>query len=146
MKGTVIAHGKGNLAGQYCLFQKKLAGAAANDKAYGLDSAILDLVAKVKSDFVKPIPSPLRPSKLVTIFERDDTGAPTQIPSGEKRLVCFDPILKDEMEAEYSMDLKIQKSNWNLLKDITKDIIVLQLETLKILSSPIIVVQTKGWH
>jgi hypothetical protein len=113
MKGTVIAHGKGNLAGQFRLFQKKLAGAAANDKAYGLDSAILDLVAKVKSDFVKPKPSPLRYSKLVTIFEKDDIGAPTKIPTGEKRLVCFNPILKDEMEAEYSMDLKIQKSNWN---------------------------------
>jgi hypothetical protein len=34
-------------------------------------------------------------------------------PTGEIRLVCFDPILKDQMEAEYTMDLKIQSSNWN---------------------------------
>jgi hypothetical protein len=113
MKGIIVAHGRGNMAGLFCVFQEKLAGAAADDEAYGLDSSILDLVAKVKSDFVKPKPSPLRHSKLVTIFEREDTGEPTKIPTGEKKLVCFDPILKDEMDAEYNMDLKIQKSNWN---------------------------------
>jgi hypothetical protein len=37
MKGTVIAQGHGNMAGQFRVFQKKLAGAAADDKAYGLD-------------------------------------------------------------------------------------------------------------
>jgi hypothetical protein len=83
-----------------------MTGSAANDKAYGLDSSILDLVAKVKKDFVKPKPSPLSHSKLVDIMEKDDKGV-------ERNLVCCDPILKDEMEAEYSMDLKIQKSNWN---------------------------------
>jgi hypothetical protein len=113
MKGIVIAQGDGNLAGQFRVFQKKLAGAAADDKAYGLDSAILDLVAKVKSDFVKPKPSPLIHSNLVDVMERDEDGALTNTPTGEKKLVCFDPILKEEMEAEYSMDLKIQKSNWN---------------------------------
>jgi hypothetical protein len=45
MKGIVIADENGNKAGQFHVFQKKLAGAAAKDKAYGLDSAILDLTA-----------------------------------------------------------------------------------------------------
>jgi hypothetical protein len=90
-----------------------MVGAAADDKAYGLDSAILDLVAKVKSDFVKPKPDPLSHSNLITIYEKDDKGANTKVATGEKRLVCFNPILKDEMDSEYSMDQKIQKSNWN---------------------------------
>jgi hypothetical protein len=113
MKGCVIAQGNGNLAGQFRMFQKKLAGAAADDKAYGLDSAILDLVAKVKSDFVKPKPNPLAHSNIVDVMERDENGAVTTTPTGEKKLVCFDPMMKEEMDAEYSMDLKIQKSNWN---------------------------------
>jgi hypothetical protein len=114
MKGITIAHGRGNMAGLFRVFQEKLAGAAAEDKSYGLDSSILDLVAKVKSDFVQPKPSPLSHSKLVVIYGKDDKGAPTiKTPTGEKRLICFDPILKDEMDAEYNMDLKIQKSNWN---------------------------------
>jgi hypothetical protein len=58
MKGIVIAQDNGNMAGQFRTFQKKLAGAAADDKAYGLDSAILDLIAKTRSDFVIPKPSP----------------------------------------------------------------------------------------
>jgi hypothetical protein len=105
MKGIVIAQGSGNLAGKFCVFQKKLAGAAANDKAYGLDSSILDLVAKVKSDFVKPKPDPRVHSKIVVIMEKDDKGIATTTPTSEKKLICFDPFLKDEMEAEYSMDL-----------------------------------------
>jgi hypothetical protein len=113
MKGIVVAHGRGNMAGLFRVFQEKLAGSAADNKAYGLDSSILDLVAKVKSDFVKPKPSPLSHSNLVTIYEKDDKGVPTKIATDEKRLICFNPILKDEMDAEYNMDLKIQKSNWN---------------------------------
>jgi hypothetical protein len=113
MKGIVVSHGRGNMAGLFRVFQEKLAGAAADDKAYGLDSSILDLVAKVKSDFVKPKPSPLSHSNLVTMYEKDDKGVSTKVKTGEKKLVCFNPILKDEMDAEYNMDLKIQKSNWN---------------------------------
>jgi hypothetical protein len=52
-------------------------------------------------------------SNLITIYEKDDKGANTTVVTGEKRLVCFKPILKYEMNSEYSMDLKIQKSNWN---------------------------------
>jgi hypothetical protein len=33
-----------------------------------------------------------------------------------QQLLCFDPIIKEQMEAEYSMDLKIQKSNWNIFE------------------------------
>jgi hypothetical protein len=113
MKGIIVAHGRGNMTGLFRVFQEKLAGSAADDKAYGLDLSILDLVAKVKSDFFKPKPSPLAHSKLVTIYEKDDKGAPTKIATGEMRLVCFNPILKDEMDTDYNMDLKIQKSNWN---------------------------------
>jgi hypothetical protein len=40
-------------------------------------------------------------------------GKPTKVATGERRLICYDPILKNEMEADYNMDLKIQKSNWN---------------------------------
>jgi hypothetical protein len=43
MKGIVIAQDNGNMSGQFRMFQKKLTGAATVDKAYGLDSAILDL-------------------------------------------------------------------------------------------------------
>jgi hypothetical protein len=107
MKGTVIAQGHGNLAGQFRVFQKKLAGAAADDKAYGLDSSILDLIAKKKSDFVKPKPDPLVHSNLIDVLDEDKKK------TGERKLVCHNPVLKDQMEAEYSMDLKIQKSNWN---------------------------------
>jgi hypothetical protein len=113
MKGIVIAQGNVNLAGQFHVYQEKLAESAADDKAYGLDSSILDLVAKVKSDFLKPKPSPLSHSNLVDIMVTDEDGKPTLVATGERRLVCNDPILKDEMEAEYNMDLKIQKSNWN---------------------------------
>jgi hypothetical protein len=113
MKGIVVAQGNGNLAGEFRVYQQKMAGAAADDKAYGLDSSILDLVAKVKSDFVEPKPSPLSHSNLVRIMEKDDKGVATKVPTGEKRLVCYDPILRDEMDAEYKMDLKIQKSSWN---------------------------------
>jgi hypothetical protein len=107
MKGEVIAQGNGNMAGQFRMFQKKLAGAAAEDKAYGLDSAIIDLVAKKRSDFVKPKPDPSIHSKLVP--EKDSAGDLT----GGNTIVCFNPFLKDQMEAEYNMDLKFQSSNWN---------------------------------
>jgi hypothetical protein len=55
-------------------------------------------------------------SNLITIYEKDDKGANTKVAPGEKRLICFNPILKDEMDAEYNMDLKIQNSNWNQLE------------------------------
>jgi hypothetical protein len=35
MKGIVTAQSNGDLAGQFSVFQRKLAGAAADDKAYG---------------------------------------------------------------------------------------------------------------
>jgi hypothetical protein len=108
MKGIVIADGNGNKAGQFRVFQKKLAGSAADDKAYGLDSAILDLKAKVRSDFIKPKPSPTSHSTLTPVIGTDGVT-----PTGENKLICFDPILKDQMDAEYTMDLKIQSSNWN---------------------------------
>jgi hypothetical protein len=108
MKGIVIADGNGNKAGQFRVFQKKLAGSAAEDKAYGLDSAILDLTAKKRSDFIKPKPDPAAHSNLTPVMESDGTT-----PTGEIKLVCYDPILRDQMDAEYSMDLKIQSSNWN---------------------------------
>jgi hypothetical protein len=107
MKGTVIAQGDGNLAGQFREFQKKLAGAAAEDKAYGLDSAILDLVAKKRTDFVKPKPDPTIHSNLVPEVDADGDN------TGGYKLVCFDPALKEQMDAEYNMDLKFQSSNWN---------------------------------
>jgi hypothetical protein len=106
MKGIVIADGNGNKAGQFRVFQKKLAGSAVEDKAYGLDSAILDLAAKKRSDFIKPKPDPAAHSKLTPVMEADGVT-----PTGEIRLICFDPILKDQMDAEYNMDLKIQSSN-----------------------------------
>jgi hypothetical protein len=105
MKEVLIAQGNGNLARQFRVFQKKLAGAAAESKAYGLDSVILDLIPKVKSDFVKPKPSPLIHSKLISLYEKDDRGVSTSKPTGEKVLLCFNPIIKEQMEAEYSMDL-----------------------------------------
>jgi hypothetical protein len=85
------------------VFQKKLAGAAEDDKAYGLDSAILDLIAKKRSDFIKPKTKPISHSNLTSVMEADNVT-----PTGEIKLVCFDPIMKDQMEAEYTMDLKIQ--------------------------------------
>jgi hypothetical protein len=108
MEGVVIAQSIGNLAGQFRVFQKKLAGAAAADKVYGLDSAITYLEAKSRSDFVQPKPSPLVHSNLVSIMEADNVT-----PMGGKKLVCHDPILKEQMDAGYSMDLKLQKANWN---------------------------------
>jgi hypothetical protein len=107
MKGIVIAQDNGNLAGQFRVFQKKLAGATVDDKAYGLDSSIIDLIVKKKSDFVKLKPDPLVHSNLIDVLGEDKKK------TGERKLVCHDPILKDQMEAKYSMDLKIQKSNWN---------------------------------
>jgi hypothetical protein len=107
MKGTVIAQDNGNMSGQFRTFQKKLAGAAADDKAYGLDSSILDLVAKTRSDFVKPKPSPNIHSNLVP--EMNAAGDAT----GGNVLVCHNPALKEQMDAEYNMDLKIQCSNYN---------------------------------
>jgi hypothetical protein len=80
MKGIVIAQGNGNMSGKFRVFQKKLAGAAADDKAYGLDSAILDLIAKKRSGFVKPKPSPLAHSILTPIME-DDEKTPTAVTS-----------------------------------------------------------------
>jgi hypothetical protein len=92
------------MSGQFCMFQKKLVGAATNDKAYRPNSAILDLIP---TGFVKPRPNPLVHSKVVVMYE--DNGTPT----GETRLICYDPIKKEEIDAEYNMDLKIQKSDWN---------------------------------
>jgi hypothetical protein len=108
MKGIVIAQGNGNMSGQFRVYQKKLAGSAADDKAYGLDSAILDLTSKVRSDFIKPKPSPTAHSNIVPIMEADNVT-----PTGGNKLVCHDPVLKESMDAEYNMDLKIQMSNWN---------------------------------
>jgi hypothetical protein len=107
MKGIVIAQGNGNMAGQFRMFQKKLAGAAADDKAYGLDSAIMNLTAKKRTDFVKPKPDPSIHSNLVP--ELDSGGKAT----GGNKLVCHNPALKEQMDAEYNMDLKFQSSNWN---------------------------------
>ncbi|OEU19788.1 hypothetical protein FRACYDRAFT_235849 [Fragilariopsis cylindrus CCMP1102] len=116
MKNIVIALANGNLLGQYRVYQNTMAGSAADDKAYGLDSSILDLVAKVETDFVKTKPDPLKHSKLITIYEKDDKGAATTTPTGEKRLVCFDPILKESLDTNYFIDVKIQKANWNHYK------------------------------
>jgi hypothetical protein len=116
MKGVVIADGNGNKAGQFRVFQKKLAGTAAEEKAYGLDSAILDLIAKIRSDFIKPKPDPSGHSILTPVMESDDVT-----PTGKIKLICFDPILKDQMDAEYSMDLKIQSSNWNQYSRMEED-------------------------
>jgi hypothetical protein len=88
--------------------QKKLTGAAEDDKAYGLDLAILDLIAKKRSDFIKPKPDPISHSNLTPVMKADNVT-----PTGEIKLVCFDPIMKYQMEAEYTMGLKIQSSNWN---------------------------------
>lgn len=104
MKGAVLAQGNGNLTRQLRVFQEKLAGATAGDKAYGLDSAILDLIPKVNTDFVKSKSSPLVHSELVTIYQKDDKGAPTTIETGEMILVCFNSVMEEEMEAEYNMD------------------------------------------
>jgi phage tail tape-measure protein len=90
MKGVVIANGNGNKAGQFRVFQKKLAGAAADNKAYGLDSAILDLIAKKRSDFIKPKPDPISHSNLTPVMEADNVT-----PTGEIKLACFDPVMKD---------------------------------------------------
>jgi hypothetical protein len=106
MKGIVIAQGKGNLFDQFRVYLNGLAGSAADDKAYGLDSAILELTPKVRSDFVKPKPSPNVHSTLTPVIEN---GTAT----GGNKLVCFYPVLKEQMDTEYSMDLKIQSSNWN---------------------------------
>jgi hypothetical protein len=106
MKNIVIAQGNGNLSEQFRVYQNKMAGSAADDKAYGLDSAILELTPKVRSDFVKPKPNPNVHSTLTPVIEN---GTAT----GGNKLVCFDPALKEQMDAEYSMDLKIQSSNWN---------------------------------
>jgi hypothetical protein len=108
MKGIVIADGNGNKAGQFRVFQNKLAGSAAEDKVYGLDLAILDLTAKKRSDFIKPKPDPVAHLNLTPVMESDGVT-----PTGEIKLICFDPILKDQMDAEYNMDLKIQPSKWN---------------------------------
>jgi hypothetical protein len=110
MMGVVIARSNGDLAGQSRVFRKKLTGAAANDKAYGLDSSILDLVAKVKSNFLQPKPDPFVHSNLIEVIEV--VGA-DGMPTGERKLVCRGPITKEQIDPEYSMDLKIQKSNWN---------------------------------
>jgi hypothetical protein len=106
MKNIVIAQGNGNLSEQFRVYQNKMAGSAADDKAYGLDSAILELTPKIRSDFVKPKPNPNFHSTLTPVIENG-------IATGENKLVCFDPALKEQMDAEYSMDLKIQSSNWN---------------------------------
>ncbi|OEU10829.1 hypothetical protein FRACYDRAFT_246701 [Fragilariopsis cylindrus CCMP1102] len=113
MKGIVVALANGNLLGQYRVLQNTMAGTAASEKAYGLDSAILELVAKVESDFVTSKSDPLKHSTVVTIYTKDATGADTTTPTGEKRLVCFDPILKASMDSNYFIDVKIQKANWN---------------------------------
>ena len=113
MKGIVVALANGNLLGQYRVLQNTMAGTAAGEKAYGLDSAILDLVAKVESDFVTTKSDPLKHSKVVTIYEKDDKGVNTTVATGEKRLVCYDPILKASMDSNYFIDVKIQKANWN---------------------------------
>jgi hypothetical protein len=88
MKGIIIADGNGNKAGQFRVFQKKLTGAAADDKAYGLDSAILDLTAKVRSDFIRPRPNPSVHSNLTTVYKENGVT-----PTGEIKLICFDPVL-----------------------------------------------------
>jgi hypothetical protein len=106
MTGITIAQNIGNMSGLFSVFQKKLAGAAADDKAYGLDSSILELVAKVRSDFIKPKPSPNVHSNVTAVLLNG-------VATGENRLICFDPVMKEQMDAEYSMDLKLQSSNWN---------------------------------
>jgi hypothetical protein len=68
MKRIVIAQGNGNMSGQFRVYRKKMVGSAADDKAYGLDSAILELIAKVRSDFVKPKPSLIAHSNIVPVM------------------------------------------------------------------------------
>jgi hypothetical protein len=64
------------------------------------------LTAKVRSDFVKPKPNPNIHSTFTPVLENG-------VATGENKLVCFDPVMKEQMDAEYNMDLKIQSSNWN---------------------------------
>jgi hypothetical protein len=82
MKGIVIAQGNGNLFDQFHVYLNGLAGSAAKDKAYGLDSAILELTPKVRSDFIKPKPNPNVHSTFSPVIEN---GTAT----GGNKLICF---------------------------------------------------------
>ena len=106
MKDIVIAQGNGNLSEQYRVYTNIMAGSAADDKAFGLDTVILNLKAKVRSDFIKDKPSPTAHSTLTAVIENG-------VATGANVLICHDPVLKDQMESEYHMDLKYQSSNWN---------------------------------
>jgi hypothetical protein len=106
MTGITIAQNIGKMSGLFSVFEKKLTGASADDKAYGLDLSILELVAKVRSDFIKPKPIPNIHSNVTVILLNG-------VATGENRPICFDPVMKEQMDAEYSMDLKLQSSNWN---------------------------------
>jgi hypothetical protein len=128
------------MSGQFRVFQNKLTGAATDDKAYGLDSAILDLTAKIRSDFVKPKPSTTLHSNVVPVMEADG-----RTPTGENRLVCHDPALKEQIDAEYNMNLKS-----NL--PIGTNILVIKMDVserlLEMLSSKCLPTfnKIKGWH
>ena len=75
MTGVTIVQNIGNMSGLFGVFQKKLAGYAADDKAYGLDLAILELVRKTRSDFIKPKPNPNVHSNVTAVQENGiDTG------------------------------------------------------------------------
>ena len=106
MKDVVIALGNGNLSEQYRVYTNIMAGSAADDKAFGLDTVILNLKAKVRSDFIKDKPSPTAHSNLAAVIENG-------VATSANVLICHDPVLKEQMESEYYMDLKYQSSNWN---------------------------------
>jgi hypothetical protein len=121
MKGIVIAQGNGNMSGQFRVYQKKMAGSTADDKAYGLDSAILELIAKVRLDFIKPKPSLIAHSNIVPVMEADGVT-----PTGGNKLVCHDPVLKESMDAKYNMDLKSKCQIGINTSGMKKHIIALQ--------------------
>jgi hypothetical protein len=68
----------------------------------------IGLIAKKRSDYIKPKPNPSSYYTLTPVMETDGTT-----PKSKFKLICFDPVLKDQMDAEYNMDLNIQSSNWN---------------------------------
>ena len=87
----------------------------------------------------------MKHSRIIVVYQKDDKGADTTVPTGEKRLVCFDPVLNEEMYTDYMMDVEIQKANWNQYERFYEGYYQTAIGNVEeMLSSPTVVL-TREW-
>lgn len=106
LHNIVIDHDKPSILSQFREYKKGLSSVATNKGAYGLDIAIETGVGRTKASFMPAFVNVQLHSNIVPTR----TGG---VLDGGNAIVCFDPVLKQQLDIIYNMELKTALSNWN---------------------------------